>query len=65
MLTDAEIVAKGLQILTQHLGIAETERFLILMQKTPFDYTAWRQQQTEAGSLADISQRAELLHRKH
>jgi hypothetical protein len=65
MLTDAEIIAKGLQILTQQLGVTETERFLALMRKSPFDYTTWRQQQTEAGTLAEISARAQSLRRKH
>jgi hypothetical protein len=59
MLTDAEIIAKGLQILAQQLGVAETERFLALMHRTPFDYTAWRKQQSEAGTLADIHERAQ------
>jgi hypothetical protein len=39
MITDTEIKTKGLQVLTQHLGNIETERFIALIQREPFDYT--------------------------
>ena len=43
MMTDTEIRLKGLQILAQHLGDIEAERFVALIQREPFDYTKWRQ----------------------
>jgi hypothetical protein len=36
---DAEIRAKGLQILAQYLGDIEMERFIALIQREPFDYS--------------------------
>jgi hypothetical protein len=43
MITDTEIRIRGLQILTEHLGDVEAERFIALIQREPFDYTKWRQ----------------------
>jgi hypothetical protein len=66
MITDTEIKRKGLQILTQYLGNVEAERFVALIQREPFDYTKWRQEQEmdENLSLEEISRRAMLLSKK-
>jgi hypothetical protein len=66
MITDTEIKRKGLQILTQYLGNVEAERFVALIQREPFDYTKWRQEQEmdENLSLEEISRRAMSLSKK-
>lgn len=65
MITDSEIKAQGLRILAQHLGDIEAERFVALIQREPFDYTAWRQQlHEEGGSIEEISGRAMALRRQ-
>lgn len=66
MITDTEIKRKGLQILAQHLGNVEAERFVALIQREPFDYTKWRQEQEmdENLSLEEISRRAMSLSNK-
>ena len=43
MITDSEIKTRGLQVLTEHLGNIEAERFIALIQREPFNYTKWRQ----------------------
>ncbi len=43
MRTDTELKMQALQFLNQHLGLVETERFIALIQREKFDYTAWRQ----------------------
>ena len=58
MITDTEIKVKGFQILAQHLGDIEAERFIALIQREPFDYTKWRQSLDEDLSLEDISRKA-------
>ena len=58
MITDTEIKMKGFQILAQHLGDIEAERFIALIQREPFDYTKWRQGLDEDLSLEDISRKA-------
>jgi hypothetical protein len=43
MQTDTILRCDGMKILVQHLGIVEAERFVMLIQREPFDYTEWRQ----------------------
>jgi hypothetical protein len=58
MITDTEIRIKGLQILTEHLGDIEAERFIALIQREPFDYTKWRRGLDEDLSIEEISKKA-------
>jgi hypothetical protein len=66
MSSDTEIKRMGLQILVQHLGDVEAARFVALIQREPFDYTKWRQEQEmdENLSLEEISRRAMSLRNK-
>jgi hypothetical protein len=43
MKTDTVLRTDGMRVLTEHLGIIEAERFIAIIQREPFDYTAWRQ----------------------
>ncbi|GAB6044232.1 hypothetical protein [Endothiovibrio diazotrophicus] len=61
MITDTEIKSKGFQLLAQHLGDVEAERFIALIQREPFDYTKWRQDLDEELSLEEISRKARAL----
>lgn len=64
MMTDTEIRQKGVQLLAQHLGNIEMERFIALIQREPFDYTRWRRQWVEEGeekSIEEISRQAMAL----
>ncbi len=64
MITDTEIKAKGFQVLAQHLGDIEAERFVALIQREPFDYTKWRQDMDEELSLEEISRKAMVMRGK-
>jgi len=64
MITDTEIRIRGLQILTEHLGDVEAERFIALIQREPFDYTKWRQGLDEELSVEEISKKAMALKMK-
>lgn len=64
MITDTEIKVKGFQLLAQHLGDIEAERFIALIQREPFDYTKWRQDLDEDLSLEEISQKAMVYRNK-
>ena len=64
MITDTEIRIRGLQILTEHLGDVEAERFIALIQREPFDYTNWRQGLDEDLSVEEISKKAMALKMK-
>ena len=64
MITDTEIKLKGIQILTDYLGDVETERFIALIQREPFDYTKWRQGLDEDSTIEEISKKAMDLRKK-
>ena len=61
---DAEIKVLGFEILSRHLGLVETERFISLLQRERFDYTPWRQNLFATLSGEEISRRAMEFHRK-
>lgn len=42
-MNDNILLDTGMDILVEHLGLVEAERFIYLMNKEPFDYTKWRQ----------------------
>jgi len=65
MITDTEIKLRGIQILAEHLGDVEAERFIALIQREPFDYTKWRQGVDEDLSIEEISKRAMTLRIKN
>ena len=65
MITDTEIKLRGIQILAEHLGDVEAERFIALIQREPFDYTKWRQGMDEDLSIEEISKRAMTLRIKN
>ncbi len=56
--TDTALKRKGMDVLIQELGYVDAERFVALMNKEPFDYTKWRQDNLEDGSVRSISSKA-------
>ncbi|MGB9500266.1 MAG: hypothetical protein ACKVE4_11110 [Dissulfuribacterales bacterium] len=64
MITDTEIKIKGINLLAQHLGNVEAERFIALIQRGPFDYTKWRQDLDDQLSVGEISRKAMSLRKK-
>jgi hypothetical protein len=58
MRTDTIIRNAGTQVLMENLGLVEAERFMMLIQKEPFDYTQWQENLFENMSLEEISQKA-------
>ena len=64
MIADVEIKTLGFNILSQHLGLVEAERFITLIQREKFDYTQWRQNLFEGLSGEEISHQAMKFHEK-
>ncbi len=64
MITDTEIKIKGINLLAQHLGNVEAERFIALIQREPFDYTKWHQDLDDELSIKEISRKAMSLRKK-
>ena len=61
MKTDIELRSDGMKLLRSQLGLVESERFLTLMLREPFDYTKWRLQQWNDKSVATLAERARRL----
>ena len=61
MRTDSVVKADGMSILREKLGKVDAERFIMLILREPFDYTAWRVSLNEENmTLRELSQRAML-----
>jgi len=58
MKTDTLIRNEGMEILSKYLGMIEAERFIMLIQKEPFDYTKWQENLFENMSIEEISEKA-------
>ena len=59
MRTDSVIRAEGMNALLEKLGKVDAERFVSLLLREPFDYTAWRGVlHKEDISLRELSKRA-------
>ncbi len=58
MRSDTEIKISGFELLSNNLGMVETERFIALIQREKFDYTKWRENLFHELSGEEISKRA-------
>ncbi len=58
MLTDTEIKVTGVDALVAALGEVQTEKFIALIQREPFDYTQWHRNLWPDKSIEEISQAA-------
>jgi hypothetical protein len=43
MITDTVLKCKGMNVLSETLGLVDAERFISLILHEPFDYTEWQQ----------------------
>lgn len=64
MLTDAEIRMTGVDALLAALGEVQTEKFIAMLQREPFDYTQWRRGLWPEKSIEEISEAAMELRRE-
>ena len=55
MRTDTLLKSEGMEILATNLGLVEAERFIMLIQKEPFDYTQWQRNLFEGMTVKEIS----------
>lgn len=59
MKTDTIIKQEGINALISKLGYVDAERFIVLINSEPFDYTKWREQSSnEELSVRQLSQKA-------
>jgi len=64
MKSDTLIRNEGMEILAKCLGLVEAERFIMLIQREPFDYTKWQENLFEGMTVEEISKKA-AEHRRN
>ena len=65
MKTDTILRNEGTQILMETLGMVDAERFIMLIQKEPFDYTKWQENLFENMSIEELSRKASEYRAKY
>jgi hypothetical protein len=58
MKSDTVICSEGLKVLSEHLGLLETERFIALISREPFDYTQWQRDLYAGMSVEELGAKA-------
>ena len=64
MRTDTLIRTEGMDTLIKNLGLVEAERFVMLIQKEPFDYTKWQENLFKDMTIDEIYNNAAELRQK-
>lgn len=65
MITDSDIMNRGIACLIRELGIVEAEAFISYIKNDRFDYTKWRQDQFDDMTLNEIGRAAAEHSKKH
>jgi len=65
MRTDTLIRTEGMDTLIKNLGLVEAERFVMLIQKEPFDYTKWQENLFKDMTIDEIYSNAAELRQKN
>ncbi len=60
-----EIMNRGMECLTEKLGIVEAERFISIIIREKFDYTKWQRQYFDAMAPGEFNQRALEYAKEH
>lgn len=58
MVSDVEIMDRGISCLLKGLGVVETERFISVINRERFDYTKWKQERFSNVSSEEFNQSA-------
>ena len=64
-MTDTLVFDAGMKALVKILGPVEAERFVMVVQREPFDYTRWSAELFEDISLDELNRRAMAWQEKH
>jgi hypothetical protein len=58
MRTDTLVKYEGLDVLYEHLGPVDMERFIALISHEPFDYTKWHENMNDTLTVRELSKKA-------
>lgn len=63
--TTSEIMRKGMECLTQQMGIVEAEQFISVIIREKFDYTKWQRGYFDRKTPGEISREASDFEQAH
>ena len=63
-MNDTILLDNGMNLLTEHLGLVEAERFIFLVNSNRFDYTQWHGVLSEGKTIEEIAERAMQKRKK-
>jgi hypothetical protein len=58
MRTDTLVKHEGLDVLYEHLGPVDMERFIALILREQFDYTKWHENMNDTLTVRELSKKA-------
>jgi hypothetical protein len=61
MITDTVLKRKGMDVLSETLGLVDAERFISLILREPFDYTEWQQNLYKDVSLEEFCHNVKIF----
>ena len=65
MMNDTALLNKGMECLTENLGLVEAERFIALLRTDRFDYTEWRRENLFQNMTTEQISEAAMQFREH
>lgn len=65
MISDMEIMDKGVTYLLEKMGVIETERFISVINKEKFDYTKWQRKRFDHMSSEEFQEAAVAYAKEH
>lgn len=57
-LNDTVLKCEGMRLLSERFGMVNAERFIVLMNREPFDYTEWQRGLFEDLSFDELNEKA-------
>ena len=64
-MTNTQVLDAGMKALVKTLGPVEAERFVMAVQREPFDYTQWSADLFEDITPEELNRRAMAWQKKH
>ena len=61
----SETLSRGMEILTQKMGIVEAERFIFLVKTEGFDYTKWQREYFDNKSKEEMDSEMDAYFTAH
>ena len=61
----AETLSRGMNILTEHMGLVEAERFIFLVKTEGFDYTKWQREYFGSKTKEKLDAEADVYFAEH